>query len=147
MVSTLTKATVTVAFAMLTVVQSSPVLAQTAAATTAVENPTVTALARAQLDALRAGKIDRSQYTSQVNAHFTDSDVASAAQLFGRGGAVKTFAYAGNEVRNGITVSQYTVEFEHPISVPMMPTTANWIESIATDKGGKISYIAFDPKK
>jgi hypothetical protein len=138
-------ATAIAAFATLAVAQSPSASAQTSAATT-VENPTVTALARGQLDALRSGKIDRSQYTAVVNTHLTDVDVAQIAQVLGAAGAVKTFTYAGNAVENGLRVSQYTVEFEHPISVPMMPTTANWIESIATDKDGKVSYFSLSPK-
>jgi len=127
--------------------QAPPAFAQTGAATAGAENPAITSLARAQLDALRAGKVDRNQYTAAVNARFTDDEVSQAARLLTSGGSVKTFAYAGTAVEEGVHVSQYTVEFEHPISVPMMPTTADWVESIATDKDGKISFIAFEPKK
>ncbi|MBV8689531.1 MAG: hypothetical protein JOZ59_05435 [Candidatus Eremiobacteraeota bacterium] len=126
-----------------------PALAQqaTPASSTAAENPSTTALARAQFDALRAGTIDRSKYTADVNSHLTDAVVSEISRVLSPGGAVKTFAYAGNAVQSGVQVAQYSVEFEHPISVPMMPTTALWNLSIATDKDGKISSFSLSPKK
>ncbi|MBV9148557.1 MAG: hypothetical protein JO024_01725 [Candidatus Eremiobacteraeota bacterium] len=135
-------------------ISGTPALAQTApapsaATSTAAENPTTTALARAQIDAFRAGKIDRTQYNADANAHITDALVGQVAQLLGRGGAIKTFAYSGNAVQSGVQVTQYAVTFERPVAVPEMPTlptTADWIESIATDKDGKISYLLFAPK-
>ena len=135
-------------------ISTMPALAQTTpapsnATSTAAENPTTTALARAQLDAFRAGKIDRTQYNSDANTHITDTLVGQVAQVLGRGGAVKTFAYSGNALQGGVQVTQYAVTFERPVTVPEMPnlpTTADWIESIATDSSGKISYLLFAPK-
>ena len=125
-----------------------PALAQQATPAPAVaENPATTALARAQFDALRAGTIDRTKYTADVNAHLTDAVVSQIERVLSGGGAVKTFAYAGNAVQSGVQVVQYSVEFEHPITVPMMPTTALWTLSIATDKDGKISSFSLSPKK
>ena len=133
---------------------NAPALAQTtpanpAATSTATENPTMTALARAQLDAFRAGKIDHTQYNADANAHITDALVGQVAQLLGRGGSVKGFAYSGSALQSGVQVAQYAVTFERPIAVteiPNLPTTADWIESIATDSSGKISYLLFAPK-
>ena len=133
---------------------SVPALAQTtpapsAPASTTAENPTMTALARAQVDAFRAGRIDRTQYNADANSHITDTLVGQVAQLLGRGGSIKTFAYSGNALQSGVQVAQYAVTFERPIAVPEMPnlpTTADWIESIATDSSGKISYLLFAPK-
>ena len=130
-----------------------PALAQTtpapSAPSTTAENPTTTALARAQIDAFRAGKIDRTQYNADANAHITDTLVGQVSQVLGRGGSIKTFAYSGNALQGGVQVAQYVVTFERPITVPEMPTlptTADWIESIATDSSGKISYLLFAPK-
>jgi hypothetical protein len=139
------RATAIVAFATLMLAYGASAIAQTTAPA-AVENPAITTLARAQLDAFRSGKIDRSQYTAVVNAHLTDADVSDIFHVLGGAGEVKTFAYAGTAIENGIRVWQYTVAFEHPISVPMMPTTANWVESIATDKDGKVTYFSLSPK-
>ncbi len=120
-----------------------------AAAAPAAENATLTTLARAQIDAFRAGKIDRSQYTSEANAHITDTLVTQVAQLLARGGNIKSFAYSGTAVQSGVQVAQYAVTFDKPVAVPEMPslpTTANWVESISTDKTGKIAYLLFAPK-
>ena len=131
---------------------ATPALAQqqpSAPTTAAAENPTMTTLARAQIEAFRAGKIDRSAYTSEASAHITDVLVSQVSQLLNRGGPVKTFAYSGNVLQSGVQVAQYNVTFDHPIATPEMPTlptTANWVESIATDQSGKISYLLFAPK-
>jgi len=117
------------------------------ATSTPSEDPALTKLARAQLDALRAGKIDRSLYTADVNAHFTDSDVTQVSQLLRSGGDVKSFTYSGNRILDGVPVSQYALTLERPISVPLMPTTDQWICSIATDSAGKISWLSLDPKQ
>jgi hypothetical protein len=135
---------------------AAPALAQSPAPSTmsapgqAAENPTLTKLAREQLDAFRAGKIDRSLYASDANSHITDALVTQVSQLLGRGGAVKSFTYSDNVMQAGAQVSQYAVTFERPIAVPEMPTlptTDQWICSIATDKDGKISYLLFAPKQ
>lgn len=121
-----------------------------ASATAAAENPTLTVLARAQVDAYRAGKIDRAQYTPEANAHITDAIVTQVSQLLARGGAVKSFTYADNILQAGVQISRYAVVFERPILVPEMPTlptTDQWVASISTDKDGKISYLLFAPKQ
>jgi len=119
------------------------------ASSPAVENPTVTTLARAQVEAFRAGKIDRTQYTADANTHLTDTLVSQVSQVLARGGAVRAFSYSGNSQQSGIAVAQYAVTFDKPIAIPEMPqlpTTADWLESIATDASGKISFLLFAPK-
>ena len=110
------------------------------------ENPNVTNLARSQIDIFRTGKIDRSQYGSQINAVLTDTLVRQWSQLLTISGAVTAFNYAGTTNVSGLPIAQYAVTFEHPISVPNMGTTNQWIESIAVDGAGKVVYLTFAPK-
>lgn len=119
-----------------------------AAAAAPAEDPTITKLARSQIDMFRDGKIDRSKFSAEASARIPDSMIAQVAQLLARGGAVKTFAYAGTVAQGGLQVSRYNVTFERPISIPeapTLPTTDRWMESLSTDKDGRISYLLFAP--
>jgi len=116
------------------------------AAVVSGENPTLTAIARAQIDILRTGKIDRSQYGKDLNAVMTDQVVTQLSQLFAISGKITAFSYAGAQNVSGLPVTQYVVSFEHPISTPNVPSTNQWIESIATDASGKVVYLSFVPK-
>ena len=111
------------------------------------ENSALTAMARAQIDILRTGKIDRSQYGKDINAVLTDQTLTQWSQLIALSGAVTSFTYAGATLVNGLPVTQYTVTFEHPISAPNLPSTNQWIEQIATDQTGKIVFLSLAPKK
>ena len=105
------------------------------------ENPNLTTLARSQIDIMRTGKINRSQYGDQLNKVLTDSTIAQLSQALAVGGAVTSFSYAGTADYSGLPVAQYLVAFEHPVG-----TTNQWIESIAADPTGKVLFLSFAPK-
>ena len=110
------------------------------------ENPAVTAMARAQIETIRSGKIDRSQYSNELNGAITDTMFSLWSQMFAVGGAVTSFTYAGTAPVNGVPIAQYAVVFENPIVAPRLPSTNQWNESIAVDSTGKIAYLSFAPK-
>ena len=105
------------------------------------EDPTLTTLARSQIDVIRTGQINRAQYGDQLNAILTDQLVTQMSQVLSQVGAVTSFTYTGTADYNGLSVAQYLVAFEHPFQ-----TTNQWIESIARDSSGKVVFLSFTPK-
>ncbi|MBV9155974.1 MAG: hypothetical protein JO097_06910 [Acidobacteriaceae bacterium] len=105
------------------------------------EKPSLTTLARSQIDIVRSGHIDRSQYGDQLNKVLTDKIITQFSQALAIGGAVMSFSYAGTANYSGLPVAQYLVAFEHPIG-----TTNQWIESVAADAAGKVVFLSFTPK-
>lgn len=110
------------------------------------ESPTLSRLARAQIDIFRAGKIDRTQYGPELNAFFTDLTLTQWSQILAIIGSVVSFSYLGSTLVSGLPVSQYSVTFEHAIAVPGQAPTKQWIESIALDQPGRVVYLSFVPK-
>ena len=105
------------------------------------ENPSLTTLARSQIDMIRSRHVSRAQYGDQLNAVLTDNLIARLSQALNVGGAVTSFGYAGTTNVSGLPVAQYLIGFEHPIGA-----TNQWIESIAADPAGKVLYLSFAPK-
>ena len=105
------------------------------------ENSSVTALARAQIDILKSGKLNRAQYGDQLNTVLTDNVVSHLQHNMLSAGNVTSFSYAGTTNLNGLPVAVYAVSFERA-----MGPTNQWVESIAADPTGKVIFLAFQPK-
>jgi CubicO group peptidase (beta-lactamase class C family) len=70
-----------------------------------------TRTARELFDMLQAGHIDRSRFTADANAYFTDQAVADFASSLGPLGAPATFQAGGKRMRGGMTAEVYTLTF------------------------------------
>lgn len=130
---------------------AAPGLAQTPApiaspAAPALENAALTKLARIELDAFLSGKVDRTHYTAQANTQLTDAIVTQVSGIFAPAGKVTSFGYAGPGTFQGMPVVKYAVGFEKAIALPNGGSTKDFVESIAWDKDGKVTFIFFSPK-
>jgi CubicO group peptidase (beta-lactamase class C family) len=67
--------------------------------------------ARAVLDSLTQGKIDRSLFTSNANAYFTEQALADIAGSLGPLGAPQSFSQTGQSERGGMTFHRYEVKY------------------------------------
>jgi len=108
-----------------------------AAPSTPAENPALTKIARAEIDAWESGKLDRSKYTDQANKQITDDIVTRASKLMGPLGAPTSFKYVGHAQQSGLDLTNYEAVFPQ----------VTLIESIALDASGKIAFIGFAPKQ
>ena len=127
------------------VLSAAPALAQTpastspapAAASIPAENPAVTKIARAEIDAWESGKVDRTRYTDEANKHITTDLVTNVSKQMAPLGAPTSFKYVGHAQQFGMDLTNYEAAF------PQITLT----ESIALDPNGKISFIYFVPKQ
>jgi len=120
--------------------------ASAASASPAPENPAVTKLARGEVDAWIAGKLDRTHYSTTTNAQLPDTLVTKLSGMLAPLGKVTHFAYSGTAQMSGIAVTQYTLTFENAVAMPNGATVRDFLESIALDQDGKITLIYFSPK-
>ncbi len=97
----------------------------------------ITAQARAQLDAWRSGKIDRTVYDAAANALVTAAVIAQVRTALSALGELKTFAYVRTVNHNGVTAYVYRFTAAKP------PTLT---ETIGFDPDGKIAGILFQPE-
>jgi len=67
------------------------------------------ALARRIYDSLSAGRIDRSLFTADLNAYFTDEVVSDYASSLGPLGAPTEFVSQGESLRGGMTIRSYRI--------------------------------------
>jgi hypothetical protein len=101
-------------------------------------SPEIAARARAELDASRTGKIDRSRYSADMNARITDGALAEASSALRALGAVKGFVQVRKITRGATTVYVFRVEFEKP---PLIEETIAW------DPSGKVDLLQFGPAR
>jgi hypothetical protein len=99
------------------------------------EDLKVTALARAQFDALEAGKIDAAAYTQQVNALFTPAVVAKVRDDLKSLGPVTAMKFTGKTPVGGYDVYIYKVDC----------ALGSIRETLSFDAAGKINGIFFGP--
>jgi D-alanyl-D-alanine carboxypeptidase len=69
------------------------------------------AQARAVFDQLRAGRIDRTKFTPNGSAYFTDQAVADFASSLGPLGEPESFLRASVRMRGGMTVEVYNIAY------------------------------------
>ncbi|MBV9973485.1 MAG: hypothetical protein JO135_09130 [Candidatus Eremiobacteraeota bacterium] len=101
------------------------------------ENPSVTQIARAEIDAWESGKVDRSKYSAEANQHITNDLITNVSKQMAPLGPPTSFKYVGHATQFGLDLTQYEAVF------PQITLT----ESIAVDPAGKIAFIYFSPKQ
>ncbi|HTD38268.1 MAG TPA: hypothetical protein VK669_12190 [Candidatus Limnocylindrales bacterium] len=97
-------------------------------------SPEVAARARAELEANRTGKIDRTHYTADMAARITDASLAEVSTSLKALGAVKSFTQVRKITQGALTLYVFRVEFEKPPIVE---------EAIAWNAAGKVDFLQF----
>ena len=106
--------------------------------------PTVASLAeialraRAEFDAHRAGKIDRSHYTSEMNGVITEARLVHASSELQSLGMVKNFVQVRRITHAGSSIYVFRIECDN---APVVEETIAW------DAAGKIDYLSFGPAR
>ena len=96
----------------------------------------VAARARAEFDANRSGKIDRTRYTDEMNGIISAPALAQAAAQLKTLGTVKTFTQVRKVMKGPLTIYVFRIECEKPPPIE---------ESIAWNTAGKVEYLSFGP--
>jgi hypothetical protein len=97
-------------------------------------SPEVAARARAVFDANRAGKIDRTQYTADMNGRITDAALAQASVELRSLGEVKSFTQVRKITHGPITLYVFRIELAKP---PLIEQVVGWNEA------GQVRYLSF----
>jgi hypothetical protein len=92
--------------------------------------------ARVEFDAHRAGKIDRSHYTAEMNQVITDARLVRASTELQSLGAVKTFSQVRRITHGSSSIYVFRIECEN---APVVEETIAW------DAAGKVDYLSFGP--
>jgi hypothetical protein len=92
--------------------------------------------ARIEFDAHRAGKIDRSHYTPEMNEVITDVRLVHASSELQSLGMVKTFAQVRRITHAGSSIYVFRIECEN---APVVEETIAW------NAAGKVDYLSFGP--
>jgi hypothetical protein len=104
--------------------------------TPAESSPEIAQRARAEFDAHRAGKIDRSHYTPEMNGVITDARLAQAATELQTLGAVKNFVQVRRITNGGTSMYVFRIECTN---APVLEETIGW------NAAGKVDYLSFGP--
>jgi len=97
-------------------------------------SPEVAARARAVFETNRAGKIDRSQYTDEMNGYIDDKSLATAsAQLTGLG-EVKNFIQVRKITQGRTTVYVFRIDFVKGSTIE---------EAVGWNPAGKVDFLQF----
>jgi hypothetical protein len=110
----------------------SPTPAPATAAST--PSPEIAARARAVFEANRAGKIDRSGYTDEVNGYIDDKALATASTRLTSLGEVKNFNQVRKITQGRMTVYVFRIDF---INAPPIEQAIGWNAS------GKVDFLQF----
>jgi hypothetical protein len=97
-------------------------------------SPEVAARARAVFDANRAGKIDRTQYTADMNERITDSALAHAANELRSLGEVKSFTQVRKITSGPVTIYVFRIELAKP---PVVEEIVGW------NAAGQVRFLQF----
>jgi hypothetical protein len=101
-------------------------------------SPEIAARARAVFDANRVGKIDRSQYTEQMNGRIDDKSLAAAAVQLGSLGDVKSFNQVRKITQGNRTLSVFRIDFVNGGTIE---------QAIGWDSAGKVAFLQFAPAR
>jgi hypothetical protein len=119
-----------------------PAPAATAAASAApassapsASDAAVMARAKALLQQLQAGKVDRSQLDDKMNASLTDALVAQISSQLAPLGDPVGFAPQSEQKQDELTVYEYRVDFK----------TGSLTETYILDSSGKVAGLFFKP--
>jgi hypothetical protein len=99
-----------------------------------IPSPEIAARARAVFEANRAGKIDRSGYTAELNGKMTDAGVARVATELRALGEVKSFTQIRKITQGALAVYVFRIEFDKPQALE---------EAIGWDAAGRIDVLQF----
>jgi hypothetical protein len=92
----------------------------------------MTTQARAEYDALRNGKVDRSHYSAEMGSAISDTRIASVSKQLQALGTVQRFSYERTLPVQGHTIYVYRVTCQKPPEL---------FEFIAWDGAGKIEAL------
>ncbi len=109
-------------------------LAPSAAAATGPDDARVAASVRTILTGLQQGRLDRSLFTDNANAYFTEEAIHDYASSLGPLGAPDQFCQTGRDERGGMTFHSYLAAF---------PTRAVAITTYQMPDGKLEQYLAF----
>ncbi len=99
-------------------------------------SPEIAARARAAFEANRAGRIDRTAYSADMNAKISDAGLARVAAELRNLGEVKSFVQVRKISVGAIVAYVFRIESEKP---PPVEETISW------DAAGKIDFLQFGP--
>jgi CubicO group peptidase (beta-lactamase class C family) len=94
-----------------------PELATTAGKTVGGEDPAITARVKAVWNEFTSGKLDRAQFSDQLNKVLTPDAVAGASAQMKALGAPSSWSYAGSQKSGQLTAYNYRVAFANGISM------------------------------
>ena len=103
-------------------------------ASASTPSPEIAARARAELEANRTGKVDRTHYTADMAERMTDVTLAEVSTSLKALGAVKSFTQVRKITQGALTLYVFRVEFEKPPIVE---------EAIAWNAAGKVDFLQF----
>jgi hypothetical protein len=103
-----------------------------------VPSPEIAARARAEFEANKSGKIDRTRYTPEMNARITDGALAELSSALRSLGTVKTFTQVRKITSGTLTLYVFRVECEKP---PLIEVAIGW------DPAGKVDYLQLGPAR
>jgi hypothetical protein len=99
-----------------------------------IPSPEIAARARLVFEANRAGKIDRAQYTDEMNGYIDDKALATAsAQLTGLG-EVKSFNQVRKITQGHTTVYVFRIDFVKGTTIE---------EAVGWNAAGKVAFLQF----
>ena len=96
--------------------------------------PEITARARAVFEANRAGKIDRTQYTADMNGRITDGALAQASLELRSLGEVKSFTQVRKITHGPVTLYVFRIELA---KLPVIEQVVGWNEA------GQVRFLQF----
>jgi hypothetical protein len=101
-------------------------------------SPEIAQRARGEFEAHRAGKIDRSRYTPEMNGVITDARLAEASTELQTLGMVKSFVQVRRITHGGSSLYVFRIECDN---APVVEETIGW------NADGKVDYLAFGPSR
>lgn len=113
-----------------------PSLAAAAQKPASGEDPAFTLKVRHMFENMLAGKIDRSQWNSQVGPQFTDAVVAQVAAALKPLGAPQSYVFRGCTMAGNVRACQYIVTFP----------AGRLLITVASDPDGKFSGFYYKPQ-
>lgn len=97
-------------------------------------SPEVGARARAEFEANRSGRIDRTRYTADMSARISDTALAEVSAALKPLGAVRSFTQVRKITQGAQAVYVFRIEFDKPPAVE---------QAIGWNAAGKIDYLQF----
>ena len=108
--------------------------AEDAPVAASMPSPETAARARAVFDTYRAGRIDRTHYTPEMNARISDTALAEAATALKSLGTVKGFTQVRKVTQGGQIVYVFRIDCEKP---PVIEEAIGW------NAAGKVDFLQF----